>query len=187
MNVKCDKSSRKIFNRSGVDKTTLEYMYIDLVLPIQAIADKCGKTRQRVWQLLKEYGLHNKNRIARKCIGCGVNFEVVRSRVRIGGGKYHSEQCYHDHRASLGYDPSRQGQRIGRKVIEDYLGFALPIGFIVHHEDGNQSHNEIENLWVFPSQSEHLKYHHAKRAGNGALPYQELWELPSKIEEWLNQ
>lgn len=55
---------RKPFTRTGIDKQTLEVMYADPKLSIQDIADKCGKTRQRVWQLLKKYGLWDKNRKA---------------------------------------------------------------------------------------------------------------------------
>jgi len=178
---------RKKFTMDVIDKTTLEVMYVDKLMRVQEIADAYGKTRQRIWQLLKQYGLHNGSRVVRDCMNpeCGKSFKVVRSRARVGSDKYCKDSCYYEHKGSLGYEPSRQGQRIGRGIIEGYLGFKLPVGFIVHHEDGNQGHNELDNLWVFRSQSEHIKYHHAKRKGEGVLPYKELWELPGKIDEWL--
>lgn len=190
LNMKSEKREvkviRKQFTRDIIPKETLDYWYTEKSLPIQKIADMFGKHRVRIWQLLTGYGIHNKSRVVRECLNCGKSFQVVRSRVREGGGKYCQDKCYYEHKQSLGYDPSRQGQRIGRKVIEAYLGLTLPIGFIVHHEDGDQSHNEIENLWVFPDNSSHVSYHHAKRNGNGMLPYAKLWELPGKIEEWVD-
>ena len=176
---------RKEFNMSKIDTVTLDVMYNEKLLRINEIAYITGKTRQRIWQLLKEYGLHNKSRVVRCCLNCGKSFEVVRSRARSGSDKYCKEQCYFDHKASFNYIPDRQGQRIGRKVIEDWLGHSLPEGFIVHHEDGDQSNNGIDNLIVFPSNSEHIKYHHAKRNYNAIKPYDKLYDLPIKIDEWI--
>lgn len=179
--------SSKKSTRDGIDKQTLEYMYVDLVMPVGKIAEKCGKTRQTVWGYLKKYGLHKQSRVVRECLYCKKGFKVVRSRVRAGGGKYCSEKCYFEHKREVGdYQPWRQGQRRSRQMIENWLGFSLPVDYVVHHEDGDCRNCEFENLWVFPSQGEHLKYHHAKREGGGELPYGELWELPGKIEEWLN-
>lgn len=178
---------RKRWTRDVIDRQTLEVLYLEKCLHVQHIADLYGKTRQRIWQLLKKYGIHNNSRVIRTCLFCGKSFPVVRSRVRDGLAKYCNENCLTEHKRSLGYEPSKQGQRIGRKVIEDWLGFKLPVGFIVHHEDGNQGHNGPENLFVFPCGAEHTKYHHAKRNGNGVLPYQEMNELPGKIDEWLSQ
>jgi hypothetical protein len=176
---------RKRFKREVIDRATLEVLYVDKVMGVQAIADLYGKTRQRIWQLLKEYGIHQEVR-TEKCLYCGVEFKVNRARIRNGGGKYCSDDHYFTHkREAGGYEPSRQGQRLSVKAIEDWLGFKLPVGFIVHHEDGNQGNTELTNLFVFPSNAEHLKYHHAKRNGNGVLPYRDISELPGKMDEWM--
>ena len=178
---------RRQFTMDVIAEDTLYYLYVDLVLPVQEIADKLGKTRVRIWQLIHEYPWYEKGRITKECLNCKNKFKPERSRVRRGHGKYCSDKCYYEHKASAGYNPSRQGQRIARKIIEAYLGFQLPIGFIVHHEDGDQSKNFLENLFVFPDNASHIAYHHAKRNGTGELPYQELWELPGKIDEWLTK
>ena len=178
--------ANKQFTRDVIEKETLRYFYDDLLMSPQQIGEKFNKTRQRIWQLLVQYGLYDDQRVVRVCVKCKESFRVVRSRARNTPAKYCGEKCYHEHRQEVGgHSPSRVGRRRGRKIIEGWLGFKLPVAFVVHHEDGNELHNEPENLFVFPSQSEHLKYHHAKRDGTAELPYQETWELPGKIEEWL--
>ena len=50
-----------------------------------------------------------------------------------------------------------------RIVAEAWLGRYLRTGEVVHHRDGNKSNNDPCNLFVFPSQSEHMSMHQAKR------------------------
>lgn len=51
------------------------------------------------------------------------------------------------------------GRHEHRIVAEQTLGRALEPGEIVHHVDGDKRNNAPENLMVFPSQSEHMKWH----------------------------
>ena len=44
-------------------------------------------------------------------------------------------------------------------VMEKYLGRFLTKEEIVHHLDFNKKNNNIENLYLFPNDSEHRKYH----------------------------
>lgn len=46
-----------------------------------------------------------------------------------------------------------------RLVIEKYIGRVLLPTEVVHHINGNPSDNRIENLMLFASNGEHLKYH----------------------------
>lgn len=56
------------------------------------------------------------------------------------GGKKHSHHTY-------------------RKDVEKVLGRKLESNEIVHHKDGDHSNNNEGNLIIFPSHSEHMKYH----------------------------
>jgi hypothetical protein len=47
-------------------------------------------------------------------------------------------------------------------VMERKLGRSLLPGEVVHHDDDNPQNNDPANLMVFPSNSEHLKYHHQR-------------------------
>jgi hypothetical protein len=46
-----------------------------------------------------------------------------------------------------------------RLVMEKKLGRYLTSEEVVHHIDRNKLNNDINNLMLFPSNSEHLKYH----------------------------
>jgi hypothetical protein len=47
-----------------------------------------------------------------------------------------------------------------RLVLEMKLGRYLKPGEVVHHVDGNPSNNLVDNLQLFASQSEHVRYGH---------------------------
>ena len=51
-------------------------------------------------------------------------------------------------------------------VAERALGEYLPEGSIIHHINGKRDDNRLENLWWFPSQSEHSKHHQELRHAN---------------------
>jgi len=165
----------------------IRIMLMDQHKRMDETAAKLSVTRQRIWQICKANDINPYRPIKRICKYCSEEFETTRALIRKGQGLYCKDQCYFDHRNEVGdYYPWRHGQRKARRAIEDWLGFPLPEGLIVHHEDGDHRNFNLSNLWVFPSHSEHLKYHHAKRNGAGELPYAELWELPGKIDEWVN-
>lgn len=85
--------SRKRFKRELIDRDTLEVMYIDRVMPVGEIAVRIGKTRQRIGQLLKAYGLYDVS-LMKVCPGCGEIFRPVRKRVRDFPVEYCSLGCY---------------------------------------------------------------------------------------------
>jgi hypothetical protein len=46
-----------------------------------------------------------------------------------------------------------------RLVVEKNIGRILNDGEVVHHIDGNKKNNNIENLLLFNSHSDHIKHH----------------------------
>ena len=177
---------RKAFTKNDLDRQTLEILYLDKCMRVTEIAKLTNKTRQRIWQLLKQYNIHNEN-MTIACLFCGDKFSAPRSAIRSGAGKYCCADHYNEHRREVNdYQPCREGQRIARRVIEAYLGHPLPMGFIVHHEDGNQRNTDLKNLFVFPSHALHLQYHHAKRHGKAELPYKNIADLPDLIQDYLS-
>jgi len=47
--------------------------------------------------------------------------------------------------------------------MEAFLKTYLTSEQIVHHEDGNTQNNQLDNLMLFESNSEHAKYHDKKK------------------------
>lgn len=63
----------------------------------------------------------------------------------IGGGKYQPKQ---------------------NLVVEEYIGYKLKKGQIIHHINFNRKDNRIENLYLFRSKSTHIKYHRFLKRNN---------------------
>lgn len=52
-----------------------------------------------------------------------------------------------------------KGKYVHRVVAAVALGRPLTKKEVVHHVDNNKTNNKPKNLWVFPHQSAHAKYH----------------------------
>lgn len=51
------------------------------------------------------------------------------------------------------------GRHTHRIIAEQKIGRPLKLGEVVHHIDGNIRNNDPDNLMVFRSQKEHVKWH----------------------------
>lgn len=57
------------------------------------------------------------------------------------------------------YRTGKKGQHEHRKIYENYIGRKLKPTEVVHHIDFNKTNNNIENLWLYSSKSEHTRQH----------------------------
>jgi hypothetical protein len=70
-----------------------------------------------------------------------------------------------DHKLTISKDGYRlrkingRNRPLHRLIAEKVLGRELLNSEVVHHQDNNKLNNDVNNLWVFPSQSAHRKYH----------------------------
>ena len=55
--------------------------------------------------------------------------------------------------------PTRRGRAVHREMVSSALGRRLERREVVHHLNFDILDNRPENLWLFPSQSEHLSWH----------------------------
>ena len=58
------------------------------------------------------------------------------------------------------------GRHEHRVVAESILKRPLRKDEVVHHIDGNKQNNAVDNLMVFASQAEHVKYHSTSKRGD---------------------
>ena len=147
-------------------KDELEELYLRQHLTMQEIGDMYEVTRAAVMKALDRNGVDKSQgeRFDHNCAYCKEVFSTTRKRFKSVTGHYCSAGCYHKHRRKAGrYKPSRQGCRIARKVMVEHLGRELNPEEVVHHEDGDNNNNDLDNVILFISQSEHLRYHHQRR------------------------
>jgi hypothetical protein len=64
-----------------------------------------------------------------------------------------------------------------RFVVEQWLGRYLEPGEVVHHKDENPSNNDISNLVLYASQSEHMRLGHPDRCPNLGQPSSDVPDL----------
>ena len=126
-----------------------------------------GLTRQGIYYALRrqKVSLSRARRdrvwIDRRCAECG---KAIRVRSR-GAGKrsFCGQSCYMKTRSNPSYKQDRGGQKRARRIVSRY--WQLDPGQVVHHVDGDPSHNSLSNLWVFASQGEHMSWHHMGEEG----------------------
>ena len=148
--------------RKKVQTQDVVVRYTKLHQTMEEIGQHYGVTRQAILKHLRKAGVSSQEgeRVNVECSMCGKEFSVTRKRWKQTE-KYHcSNDCYILRRSSPEYMPWRQGTRLARALVSQY--FPLRPEHIVHHEDKNQRHNQLENLRVFANQSDHLKYHHGR-------------------------
>jgi len=157
---------RVMSKHSVIPKEELEDLYLIKHLTLAEIGKIYGKSRQRIWQLIKIAGIvtDTAERFFVQCPQCNVEFETTRKRFRNTALRYCSPNCYHTHRASCSsYNPSRTGQRQAKAIMEAHLGRSLHGKETIHHLDGDCKNNNIDNLILFASHAEHMRYHHQIR------------------------
>lgn len=152
--------------------------------PVSEIQQSSGGiSRQAVYNVLKAAGVDKGRREVIDCVCqfCGEQFKKPRSHFKGEySGKYCSNVCFHASRSLSGSYSNRGGtsyeqmvqelsgktstswRRESRKVLAD-SGITLTDGQVVHHINGKRWDNRPENLRVFGSQSEHMRFHHQLR------------------------
>ena len=147
------------------DKLQLEKWYLVEHLTLSEIGEKLGISRQAVFNRIRRcrIDVSTAERFKVLCDICGKEYETTRKRWRISYKHFCSMGCSGKYKSNPEYRQWRNGQRIGRLVMESVLERPLRDGEVVHHRDGNNGNNDKGNLMLFSSNSEHMKFHHAER------------------------
>jgi transcriptional regulator with XRE-family HTH domain len=117
------------------DKKVMEDLYVTQGLSQKRIAEAMGCTETTVWKWLRRHGIQSRPSGSEFKHGCN----------------------------NKGYAWRRSGGRrrvlIHREVAAQVLGRPLSSAEVVHHCNEVKTDNGPENLWVFPNQSAHRKFH----------------------------
>lgn len=153
--------------QTNLTKDELVDLYLVKHLTMEEIARPFKVTRQCIFKALKRYGIDTTRaeRFEATCDHCGKLYSITRSRFNKQRTHYCSDTCYYTHKASIlpGRTENRHAKRIARAVMENHLKRPLVGSECVHHIDGDQLNNHIDNLMLFASHSEHLRFHHQMR------------------------
>ena len=142
--------TNKIYNKKRFTKSKRHYKTkdIDNSKWITYNCDTCGKKVSDYKVEYKRSGEHHY--CGRKCMAIGRSGD--KCSFWRGGRPFEINKFL-----SLCCDGKQVYQH--RLVMEKYLGRNLLSSEIVHHLDINPMNNSIENLHLFPNQSEHRLYH----------------------------
>jgi len=148
-------------------KNAIVAAYTKQLTPMVALAEQYGITRQGIYKVLRKAGVDTtKRKISVACSFCGAEHMRTKGMIRKCLNKFCGAECYFAFLdagkgiPSIDGNPyvyNKQGQRLGRKIVEAY--YTLSPGEIVHHEDRDTNNNDLSNLRVFASQGEHVRYH----------------------------
>jgi HNH endonuclease len=161
------------------NKQWLKTKYITEDLLMQDIADICGVQRQTISHWLKKFN-----------ISCRSHSERHKGRKNgrwKGGRQFH--KAFKNGKGYIMITHNGKRRREHRVLMEKYLGRPLLRTEIIHHKDGNSLNNNLENLELFPSNSEHQRYEDALNifakqilfGSNKPLNHHELLSLFNKL------
>lgn len=130
----------------------------------QQLARMYGVTQSLVHEVVKRSGLTRTNAPAedRTCDECGTSFQVTGHR-KLTKKSFCSKACYWKHLYNPDYQRSVYGTRLSREKVRKV--FNLGEFNVVHHVDFDNGNTALDNLWVFATQEEHMRYH---RGGDAA-------------------
>jgi hypothetical protein len=137
-------------------------MYTVQHLSLRQIGQIVGMSAVGVQKRLNTAGVDTSKarRISRLCAFCGVELALMRCQVKRSNKSYCSTDCYVESMRNDNYIPWRHGGRLARVLVSQH--FRLPAGAVVHHKDGNQRNNNLDNLAVYASQADHTAMHRGK-------------------------
>lgn len=148
--------------RSKVETQHLVVLYTEQHFTLRQIGVLVGMSAAGVGKRLKAAGIvaHDGEWVKASCGFCGSQLERRRSQHRDRYEIYCNTECYYASRENPGYRSWRHGSRLARAIVAQY--FKLEPEHIVHHVDGDERNNNLDNLAVYASQSDHIKWHHGK-------------------------
>lgn len=158
--------------RKTVSTQDLVVLVNKLDLPLAEVEERTGMTRQAIWKRMKREGVLDPRRapggarrkvVLKPCAFCGEAIQRYKKRLLQANqmNAFCGQECYMASLEQHPYEEWRHGTRLARAVVAQH--FKLELGHIVHHEDGNQRNNDLSNLTVFASHSDHMAHHRGRK------------------------
>ena len=144
--------------RPKLDDNRIKYLYLEAHLTLREIASILSVSHTCIAKHLKSLGISSTDGelCSIICSFCGKPIIKHRSRIRKNLKNYCSTTCYYAAIENPNYIMSRQGQRLARAIVNQHFG--LRAEYVVHHKDGDTTHNDLSNLAVFASHADHMAY-----------------------------
>jgi biotin operon repressor len=151
---------------SSVDEA--KRLFVDEKLSLEKVGKRMGVSRVAVHKALKKIGVDTSKKankvVKTTCYWCGREIEKKRCSFNNSSKHFCMQGCYVGWLKSSDYNPNRMGQRMARIFVKPYVYKLFgQIDFVVHHKDGNEENNKDENLLVFPSNADHVKWHRGSK------------------------
>jgi hypothetical protein len=153
-------------------------LYIQEKMNSVQIGAHLGFSKSAIYAFLKESGIPMRSKSEAKvlCVKKGSDSPNWKGGLRPDGYAVRRE--------------ARGGKKINilahREKAAQYLGRELMAHEVVHHCNDIKSDNRAANLWVFPSQAEHSRFHKTGQACAGTIfpvaqqviSYGSPWNIP---------
>jgi len=146
----------------AIDKDKLVELYSMRKLSTTDIAKELGINKSTVLDKLLDYG------IPIRSIKGGERLAILDPNKKHGKPRFERVKSIDGYWLVISHGHARA--RFGGYVLEHILIWeaaysALPIGWVIHHLNGNRLDNRVCNLWAFRNNSEHISFHaHARRS-----------------------
>lgn len=148
--------------RPDVDTAELVRLFTELHLTLREIGRMVGMTAQGVSRRLRKAGTKAQagTWITKPCAYCGIELKRQRSRSHRRENWYCCNEHYYAARSNPQFAKWRHGSRLARAIVSQH--YPLSPVEIVHHKDGDERNNDISNLAVYASNSDHMAAHHGR-------------------------
>jgi hypothetical protein len=148
--------------RNPAKTPDLVVLYTEMHLTLRAIGRLTGMSATAVMKRLRQAGITRQQgeRIVALCAYCGVAVNRPRSQG-LRRVVYCGTEHYYAARANPQFVEWRHGSRLARAIVSQH--YQLGRDEVVHHIDGNQRNNDLANLAVYASRSDHTAAHHGRQ------------------------
>jgi hypothetical protein len=143
-------------------KVDIVKAYTEDLIPVIELAKKIGYTRHGVYSILKRHGVNPSEygSMQVSCSACGKIITRPRCRIRKQKNHFCTEKCYYAFLEAGNGNPfieNRHKSRLARYIVSEL--FDLQPEHRVHHKDRNHFNTAKNNLMVFATQGDHVRFH----------------------------